>query len=120
MRLGFSKSARLTRASDFARLKREGTTHGGRFLVFSALVDGEGPARLGLITTRRVGGAVERNRIRRHLRELFRAMAPQIRRGVWLVVIARQRAAEATFAALRAEWQKLAERAGILQAPCSP
>jgi ribonuclease P protein component len=60
-----------------------------------------------------------RNRIRRRVREIFRILRPGLRRGVWLVVIARQRAANATFEALEAEWRLLASRAGIFQAPCS-
>ena len=117
MRQRFSKAARLTRGSEFARLKKDGTTTAGKFMVFSVLFGSEGGARIGIITSRRVGGAVVRNRIRRRLREIFRAS--KLRAGVWLVVIARRRAATATFAALQAEWALLASRAGILEVPCS-
>jgi ribonuclease P protein component len=119
MRQRFSKAARLTRGSEFARLKRDGRTTAGKFMVFSVLLESEGLARIGIITSRRVGGAVVRNRIRRRVREIFRAMRTNLRPGVLLVVIARQRAATATFGALEAEWRLLASRAGILEAPCS-
>lgn len=74
--------------------------------------------RIGLITSRRVGGAVVRNRVRRRLREIVRAAKPEIRAGFWLALIARQAAGSASFDALRSEWRKLAERGSIL-IPCS-
>jgi ribonuclease P protein component len=120
MRQRFPKAVRLTHGSEFARLKREGSTTAGKLMVFSVLLDGdESLARLGLITSRRVGGAVVRNRIRRRLREIFRARQSTLRPGVWLVIIVRQRAAVASFAALEAEWRQLAARAKILQDSCS-
>jgi ribonuclease P protein component len=117
MRLRFPKAVRLTRAPEFARVKREGASISGRFLVFSVLNVGEGPARLGLITTRKIGNAVARNLVRRRLRELFRTQAVPFREGVWLVVIARHRAPQATFAELAAEWAKLTERARLRNPP---
>ena len=116
MRLRFPKAVRLTGAPEFARLKREGTSTAGRYFVFSVLAHGDGPTRVGLITTRKIGNAVARNRLRRRLRELFRTQAPGFREGMWLVVIARHRAAQASFAELAAEWAKLVQRAGLRQA----
>ncbi len=122
----FPASARLARASEFARLKREGASQHGRCMVLSVLkgASNAGPARIGIITSRRVGGAVERNRVRRRLRELFRLDRFRIIPGVWLVIVARRQAAQAAFEPLRAEWRQLAKRGGILLAepvdtPCS-
>ena len=115
MRLRFPKARRLTRGAEFARLKREGASTAGRLLVFSVVAHGEGPARVGFIVTRKIGNAVVRNRLRRRLRELFRKQTPHFREGMWLVVIARHRAADADFAELGAEWMKLAAKAGLLQ-----
>ncbi len=74
------------------------------------------PARAGFITSRRVGGAVERNHVRRRLRELVRLTRRKLREGVWLVLIARAAAREASWHALHDEWLALAERASILNA----
>ena len=115
MRLRFPKAARLALASEFQRMRREGVSHHGKFMVLSVLASaGEGPARVGLITSRRVGGAVQRNRVRRRLREIVRVGRAELLPGTWLVLIARARAATAEFALLRAEWLALARRAGIL------
>jgi ribonuclease P protein component len=118
-RLRFPKTARLFRATEFARLKREGVSFHGKFMVLSVLKNlPEAEVRVGLITSRRVGGAVVRNRVRRRLREIVRAARPGIRAGTWLILIARQAAASATFQGLSAEWQMLAGRSSILAA-CS-
>ena len=52
-------------------------------------VDGEKRFRVGLITSRRVGGAVARNRVRRRLREIVRRNQQALKGGIWFVVIAR-------------------------------
>jgi len=118
-RLRFPKSARLFRAAEFRRMKAEGVSFHGKFIVLSVLKDLPAPeVRVGLITSRRVGGAVERNRVRRRLREIVRVDRPQIRAGTWVTLIARQAAAAASSQTLAAEWQQLARRSSILLA-CS-
>ncbi len=118
-RLHFPKAARLSRAFEFDRLKREGESFHGKLMVLSVLKNlPDTDARVGFITSRRVGGAVIRNRVRRRLREIVRAARPQISAGIWLTVIARQAASRASFQALADEWQALARRSAIF-APCS-
>lgn len=115
VRLRFPKAARLFRSEEFSRLKGEGTSYHGKLMVLSVLpVDPETESRVGLITSRRVGGAVQRSLVRRRLREVVRAVRPQLRRGFWLVLIARHSAARATFEALRSEWLHLARRGALL------
>ena len=125
-RLRFPKAARLTRATAFARVKKYGRSFPGRLLVLGVLTEAEPDpdtgSRVGFVTSRRVGGAVVRNQVRRHLREAVRHTRPQLRAGCWIVVIARNYAARATGRELAAEWLKLARRAGILWpvAPATP
>jgi ribonuclease P protein component len=69
-----------------------------------------------VITSRKVGSAVERTRTRRRLREIFRLHRGGLPPGLWMVVVARRAAAVANFSALRGEWRELAVRAGYLQA----
>jgi len=100
-------------------MKLEGVSFHGKFIVLSVLKNAPTPGvRVGLITSRRVGGAVERNRVRRRLREIVRAARPQIHVGTWVTLIARQAAAAASSQTLAAEWQHLARRSSILVA-CS-
>ena len=115
MALRFPKSARLFRASEFQRMRKEGASFHGKFMLLSALPSAEpGLARIGIVTSRKVGGAVERNRVRRRLREIMRAELGRILPGAWLVIVARHRAVEADFVELREEWMRLVRRAEIL------
>jgi ribonuclease P protein component len=84
------------------------------------VLHGTGDTKVGIITSKRVGSAVNRNRVRRRLREILRLARPQWASGFWLVIIARNRAADATFAELHAEWVKLAKRSGILNSTETP
>ena len=125
-RLRFPKVARLTRATAFARVKKDGRSFPGRLLVLGVLTEAEpnsdSGSRIGFVTSRRVGGAVVRNTVRRHLREAVRHSRPRLLAGCWIVVIARSYAARATGHELAAEWLKLARRAGILlpMVPAAP
>ncbi len=126
MRLRFPKAARLTRAREFHRVRDAGRSWNSRFFVLGVLpspepVAPDAPARIGFVTSRRVGGAVVRNQIRRRLREIVRASRPLLRPGFWIVLIARRPAAAADAGPLREEWLRLARRAGILlPAPAPP
>jgi ribonuclease P protein component len=112
--LKFRKHQRLTRSADFSRIKLEGRTDRGALLIIGVLPVNEKRFRAGFVTSKRVGGAVERNRVRRRLREIVRLHQQQIADGFWIVTIARPAAANASYAALEHEWLRLAERASIL------
>jgi ribonuclease P protein component len=109
------RSRRLTRAVQFDHVRKEGRVTRGRFLSLGVLpVNVMERVRVGFITSRKVGGAVVRNRIRRRLREIVRRHQQDLAGGAWIVTIASPRAASASYAALEDEWLRLAERASIL------
>jgi ribonuclease P protein component len=88
-----TKRPRLSRSSDFQRIYRQGSSTASRFLVLysfrrPAAMDAEGP-RLGLSVSKKLGGAVVRNRVKRLLREAFRGCAGHLAEEYDLVVIAR-------------------------------
>jgi len=87
---------RLSRSGEFERVYREGSSHGSRYLVVYAFPrrDGEGAARLGVSVGRKLGGAVERNRVKRLLREAFWAASEELRDGLDFVIVARPAAGE--------------------------
>ena len=88
---GFPKSARITKGSIFREVYASGKKiHLGPILVIWRF-QGEQSARLGITISKRVSGAVGRNRFKRLIREAHRKLPP-LPAGVDLVVIARQRA----------------------------
>ena len=111
----FPKARRLTRASEYERVKRDGFTRRSKLLTLSVVpVESSGPCRAGFVTSRRVGGAAVRNRVRRRLREIVRQHQHNLREGFWIVLVARKDAATAGYHALEHEWLRLAMRASIL------
>jgi ribonuclease P protein component len=86
------KRRRLSRSAEFERVYRQGRSKGNRFLVLYAFPReddaAEGP-RLGLSVGRRVGGAVDRTRVKRVLREAFWEEARRLPEGSDYVVVAR-------------------------------
>lgn len=114
-RLRFPKSARLLNSRDFRKVREKGKSSQGRLLRLGVLKDSDTkPTRIGLVTSKRVGGAVDRNKTRRRLREIVRAVLPSMAPGFDVVVVAKSTAASATFDELRAECLLLARRLSIL------
>jgi len=111
----FPKALRLVHRSQYERVKRDGVTRHGRHLTLSVLpVENSDPWRAGFITSRRLGGAVIRNRVRRRLREIVRRHRLELREGFWFVLVARYEAVTATYSVLEDELLRLARRASIL------
>ena len=89
------KRRRLSRSAEFERVYRQGRSKANRYLVLYAFPraedapdDAEGP-RLGLSVSKRVGGAVDRTKVKRVLREAFWAEAERLPEGADYVVVAR-------------------------------
>jgi ribonuclease P protein component len=119
------KRRRLSRSGEFERVYREGRSHAGRHLILYAFprADGSEDPRLGISVGRRVGGAVERNRVKRMLRESFWACAGPLPETHDFVVVARPEAArlaeERGEPGLREALHELLKDAGLDKADAS-
>lgn len=104
---------RLSHKRDFDRLQRVGRTYRGRFLSLRLGRNREGVVRVGFAIAKRLGKAVERNRLRRRLREAVR-LSP-VAPGWDILVIAREDAVHQGYHTLKAELEGLLRQAGALQ-----
>ncbi len=106
----------LRKRAHFHRVRAIGQAKPGRYLLVTATPgeSAESPSMFGFITPRYVGKAHERNLVRRRLRAIVRADQARLLPGLHVVILARRSVSQANFAALRAEWRKLAGKAGVL------
>jgi ribonuclease P protein component len=104
----------LTRPQDFAALQERGTIRSHPLLSARVLRTDLGTTRFGLATSRALGSAVVRNRIRRKLREAIRSMLPSVRPGWDVLVIARPAIVAADHGAIGITLARLLRRAGVL------
>jgi ribonuclease P protein component len=107
---GLPREARLRRAADFAALRQNSGRSAGRCFAVRYRNNGLGHARLGLAISKRVSKrAVDRNRIKRLVRESFRRIRDQLP-PIDVMVMARDHAAGVPNAELRADMDALWSR----------
>ena len=120
-----SPSERLRHQREFERVFQHGTKQVSSAFVLYLLPTSGSVSRLGLAVSKRVGGAVVRNRIKRHTREFFRQHKAQFDPPCDVVVVARHRAATISYAESTKQFLSLlyryrqaqAERTRDLQPP---
>ena len=109
---------RMRQRADFLAAASGLKVHAGAFVLQARRRDDEGPARVGFTVSKKVGNAVERNRVRRRLREVARQVIPdQARADLDYVLVGRQAALKRDFALLRQELVEALKRLKALATP---
>lgn len=108
---------RLTRSIDFKRVRRTGKSYAHPLVVLVVHTSEAPRVRVGVTAGRSVGGAIQRNRSKRLLREAMRPLLPTLSPGWDLVLIARPALLLASFPEIRQALTELLRRAQLLPAP---
>jgi ribonuclease P protein component len=104
----FFHGEHVRKRADFELIYKTGFKRSGRLMTMFTREREAGPARLGIAATRKMGAAVERNRAKRLVRELFRHHKPVT--AIDVVVVPRREILAAPFDRLEAEFQSLLSR----------
>jgi len=105
---------RLTRSTDFKRVRRTGKSYAHPFVVLVVQASETPRVRVGVTAGRSVGGAVQRNRAKRLLREAMRPLLPGLLPGWDLILIARPALLSSTLQDIRKTLANLLHRAQII------
>ena len=105
---GFTIAERVRRRADYQRIYDRGVKVHGKFLTLFTMANDLQIGRLGIAATRKMGGAVARNRAKRLIREVFRhnKLAP----GFDVVVIPRRELVDASLIAIESEFRSVLDR----------
>lgn len=106
----FPKCMRLQKRSEFLLVQRSGKKFHSRGFIGLAMQQSCERSRIGITTSKRLGNAVMRNRVRRLVREVFRRGLMTLPNGIDVVVIAKPRATSMTYGAIASDLGVLGRR----------
>lgn len=109
-------ASRLKRRSDFGRVYSKGRSYATDLVVVYILPGRNDVTKIGFSVSKKLGGSVARNRVKRLLREAARGLLPRVKNGYYVIVIARVRAGGASLNDLSAALNAAFTKSGILNA----
>ena len=104
----------LTKNHEFKKLYNKGKSAASKFVVIYCIRNGIEENRLGITVSTKLGGAVERNRIRRRLKEIYRLNEHSLRAGYNIVLVARLRCRNVGWGELEASVRSLFKKLGLV------
>ena len=111
---------RLRRSAEFDRVRSEGRSWQHPFVAMAVAPNTLGHNRYGFVASRRLGGAVVRNRVRRILREIVRLSAPRLKPGFDITFVARNAVVGQPYSKVMAALDELFRRANLWQEEVEP
>jgi ribonuclease P protein component len=112
MNQGFPKANRILKRREFRQVYEKGRKFRANFFNAFVIENGGGEPRLGITTTRKMGNAVNRNRARRLLREVFRKNKRSVPGGIDIVLNAKDSIIEVAYRDIESDFISFLKRAG--------
>jgi ribonuclease P protein component len=110
----FPRHERLTRKIEFLQIYEHGERRvGDSFILYAVRRAGQG-RKMGCTVSRKVGGSVVRNRVKRYIREIYRKHRTQLPENAHLVIVARPRSAELQYIQCEEAIRRLLEKGELL------
>lgn len=106
--------SRLRNNRDFQRVYRKGRNFWNRLVVLYTLPNGQDCSRIGFSITKKYGNSVERNRIRRQMKEIYRLNCYRVKKGYDIVFIPKWPVKNATYTEIEDAMLKLLKKARLL------
>jgi ribonuclease P protein component len=106
----------LNKNHEFRRLYNRGKSAGSLYVVIYSRKNGSASNRLGITVSKKIGGAVQRNKVRRRLKEIYRLNEVNLNKGYDVVIVARVNSKTAKYSELEASVISILKRLGILRA----
>jgi len=110
----------LTKNYEFRRLYNKGKSAASNCVVVYCIRNGKPENRLGITVSSKLGGAVQRNRIRRRLKEIYRLNERSLCTGYSIVLVARQRSRHASWRELESSVLSLFKKLGLFTRERNP
>ena len=105
---GFRQHERIRRRFEFQQVYEQGARIHGRYSTLFVLPNNRDAGRLGIAATKKLGGAVQRNRAKRLIREIFRRN--KIASGFDVIVVPKRALLDTTLVALEGDYRTTLER----------
>ena len=102
---------------EFRRTYQKGVSAVSPVMVLYCRKNRLGRNRLGLVSSKKLGHAVVRNRCRRRLREVYRLEKPQLKTGYDIILVARSRTATAPWPELQKQFRRLGRKVDLMKEP---
>jgi len=108
------RARRIASNADFAAVREQGKAYRDAGLVLLVRPNGGDTTRFGFITSKRLGKAVVRNRVRRLMREAARHTVAELKAGYDVVAIATRASVELEYQEICESFRSLSRKAGLL------